>query len=149
MSVAAHGLAVRPPAGWDVRIYRRRPAAMGETTHPVLHAATIRLPADRADYGSNVVASLGPDDAFVALLEFGADAVMSALFAPQGLPQLRAGDFSSKQLHRSILGQSGAQVFFHVGTRAFCLYAVLGAHSRRLFTAPHVQRLVGAISVDG
>ena len=149
MSVVAHGLVARPPAGWDVRIYRRRPAVVGEVTHPVLHAATIRLPADRGDYGSNVVASLGPDDAFVALLEFGADAATSALFAPKGLPHLRAGDFSSKQLHRSILGQSGAQAFFHVGARAFCLYAVLGAHSRRLFVAPQVQRLVRAISVEG
>jgi hypothetical protein len=149
MTVVAHGLRVRPPAGWDVRIYRRRPSAEGEATHPVLHAATIRLPSDRGDYGSNVVTALGADDAFVAVLEFGADSASSALFAHSGWPRVSARDFDPKQLHRSVLGQSGAQVFFHVGHRAFCVYAVLGAHSRRLFSAPRVQQLVSSISAEG
>lgn len=147
MTIARHGLTVRVPAGWDVRIFQRA-AEAGEATHPVLHAATVRLPWVRGDYGSNVVDRLGADDAFVALLEFGEGAERSALFAPRGWPQLRAHDFGSAQLHRALQGQSGVQRFFHVGRRAFSLYAVLGGHSRRLLVVPRVQQLLASISTE-
>jgi hypothetical protein len=146
--IARHGLAVAPPAGWDVRIYRRAPAD-GDTTHPIVHAATIRLPAQRGDYGSNVVTRLGPDDAFVAVLEFDPASATQPLFARSGLPRLRANDFATHQLHRALPGQSGTQVFFHVGHRAFSLYAVLGAHSRRLFVVPRVEDLLRSIRIGG
>lgn len=148
MTLVRHGLEVAPPPGWDVRIFRRT-AGPGETTHPVLHAATVRLPADRADYGSNVVTLLGPDDAFVALLEFDAAAATTALFASSGWPQLTARDVHPQQLHRHLHGQSGAQVFFHVRRRSFSLYVVIGAHSRRLFVVPRVQQLLRGIRVEG
>ena len=147
MSLHRHGLSVTPPAGWDVRIYRREPGP-GETTHAVLHAATTRLPAERGDYGSNVVAGLGVDDAFVALLEFDPAETHSALFTRRGCPPVRPRDFSPRQLHRVLPGQSGVQSFFSVRGRAFALYVVLGAHARRLFVVPRVQELVGAIRVD-
>jgi len=147
VTVVRHGLQVAPPPGWDVRIYRRD-AAVGETTHPILHAATTRLPADRGDYGSNVVDRLGPDDAFVALLEFGPEAAAATLFARGGAPRLTARDFHPRQLHRALPGQSGVQSFFHVRGRAFGLYAVLGAHSRRLLVAPRVHALVASIRVE-
>lgn len=143
----AHGLALDPPAGWDVRITRRRPDP-GETTHPVLHACTRRLPFSRGDYGSGAVDLLGADDAFVALVEFDAAAAGSALHDPEGLPRPRAAQFSPRQLHRSLPHQSGCQWFFHVGARAFSLYVVLGAHERRAVLAPRVEALLARLHVD-
>ncbi len=146
MTLRAHGLTVREPDGWDVRIFRRRPAD-GAATHPVLHAATVRLPWERGDYGSNVVDRLGADDCFVALLEFAAADASSPLFAAAGLPRLRAADFHPRQLHRVLPGQSGVQRFFHVGHRAFSVYVVIGAHARRLHAAPRVRELLGSVGV--
>jgi len=147
MTLLRHGIQVTPPRGWDARIYLRD-AGPGERTHPILHAATVRLPGDRNDYGSNVVTALGSDDAFIALLEFDAEAARSNLFAASGLPRVSARDLRPQTLHRTLPGQSGLQMFFHVKARAFSLYVVVGAHSRRLFTMPRVQQLLGSIRLE-
>lgn len=148
MMLAAHGLSVRVPTGWDVRIYRREPTD-GEVPNPILHAATVRLPWSRGDYGSNVVDRLGADDAFVALLEFDRADASTALFAPRGLPHVTATDFGPRQLHRVLPHQSGTQSFFRVNGRPFSLYVVLGAHSRRLLLVDRVQQLLDGIGVGG
>ena len=41
--IAAMGLAVTPPSGWEASIYRRA-ATDGGITYPVVHAATVALP---------------------------------------------------------------------------------------------------------
>jgi hypothetical protein len=146
VSVSRYGITVAGAAGWDVRVYRR-PAAAGELTHPIVHAATIRIPPDRGDYGSNVVAHLGAADAFLALLEFDAGDAGTALFRHRGLPRLTARDFDPRQLHRVLPGQSGVQRFFHADRRAFALYVVLGAHARRLYVVPRVQQLLESIRI--
>ena len=66
-----------------------------------------------------------------------------ALFAAQGLPVPRPADFSTAVLQRTQLGHSGAQWFFSVDGRAFCLHAVLGSHSRR---APGAVKVAGLLS---
>ena len=146
MRLARHDLSVDLQPGWDVRIFRR-PSGEGDVAHSVLHAATVRMPPDRGDYGSGVVTELGDDDAFVALVEFGADAASSALFSARGLPTISSRDFAPTQLHRVVPGQSGYQTFFRVHRRAFSLYVVLGAHSRRLFVVPRVRHLLDTIQV--
>ena len=67
--IAAMGMATTPPPGWDVTIYRRA-AAGGQQTHPSPrgHGGAAF---GRGDYGSGLVEVLGPDDVFVALLDFG------------------------------------------------------------------------------
>lgn len=144
--LAAHGLSVRPPSGWDVRIYRRA-AAPGESTHPILHASTVRLPWVRGDYGSNVVDRLGAADAFVALVEFGDGAAAAGLFEAEGVPRPRPGDFHPRQLHRVLPRQSGAQWFFHVGDRAFSLYVVLGEHAQRLLVVRRIREVLDTVDV--
>src|ERR1700722_8887856 len=118
------GLGVTPPPGWEAAIYRRPPAP-GERTYPVLHAATVSLPAGRGDYGAGLVELLGPDDVFVSVLEFGAEAAASPLFsaltAVRGLPR---DAYRPRQLQRTVLGQAGVQRFFTTQGRAFCLYSV-------------------------
>ena len=144
----AHGLGVSPPAGWDAHIYRRADDGDGSTAHPVLHAATIPLPRSRGDYGTGAVERLGRDDVLVALVEHGEEAAGAPLFAAEGLPRVAAADFDPRGLQRTIDGQSGAQWFFHVGRRAFCLYVVLGSHAARARLAPRARELVAALVIE-
>jgi hypothetical protein len=144
----AYGLSVAPPRGWDVRITRRPSGPQGDRSRPVLHASTRPLPEDRGDYGSGAVELLGPDDVFVSLLEFGPESVGTALFAQQGLPRpLPLASFSPARLQRTLPGQSGLQIFFTDQGRAFCLYIVLGAHSRRVTLLPKAEQLVTSLGI--
>lgn len=79
--IAAMGLAVTPPAGWEATIYRRS-AGSGAQTHPILHAATMALPAERGDYGGGLVELLGAQDVFVGILDFGPDAARTPCSSP-------------------------------------------------------------------
>lgn len=142
------GLSVAPPSGWETTIYRRPPDA-GETTFPILHAATVPIPPDRGDYGGGLVETLGPFDVFVSLLEFGPDAAPSALFRPAvAIPGLTPDAFRPRQLQRVIRGQAGAQRFVSVQGRAFCLYAVIGSMVNRVPLAARANQLVGSLSVQ-
>lgn len=130
MRIAGHGLALDLPPGWEGTIAAgadHRSKAAGTPSPGVAHLATVAMPADRGDFGSNVVEGLGPDDAFVALVEYGPDCVGTALYARQGLPRrLRARAFNRRGLQRTLQGQAGQQLFFTEAGRAFCLYVVLG-----------------------
>ena len=146
-AVAAHGLALAPPPGWDVRIYRRPPTPP-ESTYAVLHAATFPLPAERADYGDGAVQAMGPTDVFVALVEFEPSATRTALFAPSGFAgPFAGGDFSRTSLQHGMPGQAGLQRFFTARQRAWCLYVVIGSWDRRAELAATANRLVAGIEV--
>ncbi|HEX3005237.1 MAG TPA: hypothetical protein VHO27_13575 [Angustibacter sp.] len=148
MSNSRYGLAVAAQdGGWETRISRREPHDTGEVTHPVLHACTRPLPAERGDFGSGVIELLGSNDVFVSLIEFGTEVADQGLFEPQGRPVLRPSQFSANRLPRLYPGVSAAQHFFSEGGRAFCLYVVLGAHSRRMALVPRAARLLGGIRI--
>jgi hypothetical protein len=147
MRVAAHGLAVDTPPGWDARIYRRTQTDDGEDNHPVLHAANFALPTVRGDFGSGAVDRMRADDVLVVLLEYGADSAGTALFAHRGLPRPRTDDFDPRMLQRTLRGQSGGQWFFTDGERAFCLYVVLGSHARRARLVPRVHELLDRMAI--
>lgn len=119
----------------------------GEVSYPVLHAATIPLPAIRGDFGTGVVDLLGPNDAFVALVEYGDDVADVGLFEPQGLPKLAPSQFSPNRLQRAVRECSAAQHFFSAGGRAFCLFAVVGRHSSRMATVRRAAALRGTIRI--
>jgi hypothetical protein len=145
--IVRYGLSVEGVPGWEARISRREPQDPQEVTHPVLHGCTRPLPAERGDFGSGVVEHLGPEDVFVSLVEFGADVTDQGLFAPQGRPPLRPSDFSPDRIQRSLPRITAAQHFFSEGGRAFCLFVVLGAHSRRMALAPKAERFVTSLRV--
>jgi hypothetical protein len=148
MSTSRYGLAVESrDGGWETRISRREPHDPQEVTHPVLHACTRALPAERGDFGSGVIELLGSEDVFVSLIEFGSDVADQGLFAPQGRPALRPSQFSYDRMPRLYPGVSAAQHFFSEGGRAFCLYVVLGAHSRRMALVPRAAGLVGGLRI--
>ena len=146
--VTAYGVSVSPPAGWDVRA-RRAEALPPETAHVVVHAATFPLPAERADYGDGAVQLMGPEDVFVALIEFAPAAARSALFAARGWPPpLTGGDFSRTALQHPLPGQAGAQRWSTIGGRPWCLYTVIGAWERRGELAARANALYRAVTVS-
>jgi hypothetical protein len=141
------GLSVVPPSGWEAVIYRRPPAP-GEVTLPVVHAATIPIPADRGDYGAGLVERLGPQDVFVAVLEFGSEAAGSALFSGlRAVPGVTPDSYRPRQLQRTIRGQAGVQRFFTTEGRAFCLYSVVGSLANRVPLAARANALIGSLQV--
>jgi hypothetical protein len=147
VSIAAMGLAVTPPPGWEAAIYRR-PALSGQQTYPVLHVATVPLPAGRGDYGAGLVELLGPDDVFVSVLEFGAEAASSPLFSTlRAVPGLTPDAYRPRQLQRTILGQAGVQRFFTTQGRAFCLYSVIGALTNRVALTARANEVLGSFRV--
>lgn len=156
--VSAFGLSIDPPAGWDVRIYRRpgddpataRAAVSGEgTANPVLHLSTVPLVAGRGDYGSGVVEVLDDMDAFVALVEFDPEAADTVLFRTSPVPRsVVPGDFAPHTLQRVISGQAGAQYFSHEAGRAFCLYVVAGAQGTLRAITDRVTAALGSLEID-
>lgn len=156
--VAAHGLSIDPPAGWDVRIYKRAGDAPttnredvteGGTASPVLHLATVPLVEGRGDFGSVVVEGLRDVDAFVALIEFDPEAAATPLFAPSPVPRAVQGtDLLPDSLQRVIAGQAGAQYFAHESGRAFCLYVVAGAHGMRTAIAERVSAALASLVIE-
>jgi hypothetical protein len=145
-AIERFGLRLDPPQGWQVSVFRR-PAQPGEVTHPVLHACTRPMPDDRGDFGTGVVDDLGPEDVFVALLEYGTDVADRGLFDKQGMPRLAPSQFSPDRLQRHIPGRSASQHFFSTGGRAFCLFTVLGSHARRMATVPKAVELVRGLQI--
>jgi hypothetical protein len=159
-TLAAHGIGVGLPAGWDGTIGVRddgRPepvfgatgAPVGEVrAHPIVHLANFGLPSARGDFGSGAVELMGDRDVFVVLFEHEPAAASTALFRRQGMPRrLRAEDFDPYTCRRGIPGQSAYQGFFTENGRPFCLYVVLGSHARRTRLVPIVNDVLATVSV--
>jgi hypothetical protein len=125
VNISAGGIAVELPPGFEGAITGTGKDDADAT--PVVHLSTSALGPGRGDFGSGAVEHLGPDDVFLALVEYGPDCVGSELFAAQGFPRrLRPRSFQRRALQRTIDGQCGQQLFFTEAGRAFCLYVVLG-----------------------
>lgn len=144
--LTGRGLAVDLPPGAEGAIYRR-PFDGAGTTHPIVHVATFPLPADRGDFGGGAVQRMTADDVFVALLEFHPSSATTPLFASPPPAALRPSDFSPSSLQTSIAGHAGAQRFFSVGGRAFCLYAVIGDVDRVPARLPVVNQVLSGLAV--
>lgn len=161
MRLAAHGIAAHLPAGWEGTIaseqrdlVEAQMHAFGVVEHapevlPVAHFATFGLPAARNDFGAQAVEHMGPDDVFVALLEYAPAEATSALFSHQGLPRrLDPRAFSPRTLQRTVRGQSGLQVFFNEGGRAFCLYIVLGDAGDAHRLVRRVEQVLATVQIQ-
>lgn len=142
MTLVAGGLRLELPAGWEARVRRQAPSQPGKPGNVLLHAATVPLPEERGDFGSGVVERLGPDDAFIAMLEYDAKDASKVLFKVPRIPVPKPSDFSPDVLQRTRAGNTGAQWFFSVSGRPFSMHAVLGSHARR---APGAAKLAGLL----
>ena len=97
--LAAHGIEVTLPTGWEGRVFRRPPsgevaasaadgppAPDGESTHAIVHVATIALPPGMGDFASGAVDRLGPSDAVIVLFEYDPASAGEPLFQAAGHP---------------------------------------------------------------
>jgi hypothetical protein len=148
VTLVAGGLRLEIPSGWEARVRRQAPSQPGRPGNVLLHAATVPLPDQRGDFGSGVVERLGPDDAFLALLEYDAKDASKVLFKAPRIPVPKPSDFSPDVLQRTRAGNTGAQWFFSVSGRPFSLHAVLGSHARRAPGAAKLARLLQGLTVS-
>jgi hypothetical protein len=135
--LAAHGIALELPHGWDGRLYR--PAGWD----PILHAASFPLPTRDGDFGSGATGMMPVRGAFLALKEYRAGPRLVpgvGLFASRSLPlPLEPARFHPRALQVTRSGCAGFQHFFTASGRPFCLYAVIelgAAHSAAAGRAP-------------
>lgn len=149
-----HGLAVDVPRGWEAEIYQRAPA-IGEAElslddaplryPPILHLATFALPPTRGDFGGGALGVMAPTDVFLTVLDYGADAASTAMFAHDPPWPLGAEDFDPHSVRVGIADQTGCQRFFRAAGRGFCLYVVLGSHTLRAVTVPRVNAALASL----
>ncbi|HLF60272.1 MAG TPA: hypothetical protein VI980_03730 [Acidimicrobiia bacterium] len=154
MRMRSEGIEVDVPQGWDGEIYRRSSgitalSGPGDQSRPVMHMANFPLPSERGDFGSGAVELMRSDNLLVVLFEYGPESAGSPLFSARGVPTVSAGDFHPNAMQRPLPGQSGAQYFFSVGGRAFCLYVALGSHLFRHELVPKVNEILGVLRIDG
>lgn len=143
--LSGHGLTVDLPRGWDGAIARRTDAS----ALPVLHVSSMALPPERSDSGGGVVERLGWGDVFLCLLEHEPSCIGSALFARDGVPTpLSPDSFTSRAMQGMRPVQSGAQWFFSLHGRAFCLFVAVGEHARRHRLVPAAGRVIDTLVVD-
>ena len=67
--------------------------------------------------------------------------------ARKGRPTIAPSQFATNRLARYVPGRSAGQWFFTEGGHGFCLYAVTGAHSRRMSIVPTIATVVSSIRV--
>jgi hypothetical protein len=173
-TLTQYGISATLPSGWEGRIYNRgeqgaeaTPAnpdalstASGERTvgghggsdpsgrtNPILHLANFALPMTIGDYGGAAVEAMTNEHLFIAFVEFSPESAGTELFKATGMPKLRADDFDPNCLQHALPDQGGAQKFFTINGRPFCLYVVLGSHRRRVRTVPVVNDAVAGIAV--
>ena len=150
--LAAHGMSVLLPAGWDGEIFLRDldgdPTDAVADNKPVLHCANFPLPADRGDFGSRAVEAMDRPAVFLAVLEYDNASATSPLFSNPLPGRLEEREFGPTNLQRPMPGQAGAQRFVNHGGRAFCVYAVLGSYAMRSVLVPEINAVLGTLTVD-
>ena len=123
--IAAHGVGLEVPSGWEGRIVRRAPVNPREQSRAVVHLASFPMPEARGDFGVGVTELMRRGDVFVTLFEYGPESVGTPMFAAKGIPTLTTEMFGPRRLQRTLPGQIGCQLFFTADRRPFCLYVVV------------------------
>ena len=136
--IAAHGVRLDVPSGWEGRIVRRPSANPVERPRAVVHIASFPMPEERGDFGVGVTELMRRGDVFLTLFEYGPESVGTPMFAATGIPTLTVDMFGSRRLQRTLPGQIGCQLFFTANRRPFCLYVVV---SGRLHLGPALTQV--------
>jgi hypothetical protein len=144
MRIAAHGIALDLPSGWEGRIYRV------SGSDPILHAASFALPVTDGDFGSGATGAMPAGGAFLALKEYRPGPRLRpgvGLFAPREMPlPLAPAHFHPRALQVGRRGQAGFQHFFTASRRPFCLYAVVEVAGGGLASAARAPGRLGELS---
>ena len=127
MKVAAHGISVDVPSGWEARIFKRGYGA-------ILHAGSFPLLASDGDFGAAATGRMRLGDAFVALVEYVDQEMIrpaTGLYAARRPPVPRLHEFGPMTLQVTRPGQLGWQRFFTEADRTCALYAVIKPGAER------------------
>jgi len=152
VKISSTGVTVDVPQGWEAEIYQREPERFElleaeASTGAVVHLGNFPLPPERGDFGSGAVEIMKGDHVLVVLFEHGADSVGTRLFSATGMPQVTGTDFRPDRMQRPLPGQSGAQYFFTIEGRPFCLYVALGSHANRAEIIPLVNETLATVTI--
>jgi len=143
-SLTANGITVAVLDGWDVEMSE----LPGTRSRSLVHLGNFALPVERGDYGSGAVEIMGSAGVFMALMEFDASAVSTALFSGGVMPtSLAVTDFSAESLQRRLPNQLGTQRFFVASGRPFVLYAVLGSTLVASWLVSEANRTLAGITI--
>ena len=145
--LAAHGVGVELPHGWEGRIVRRATVHPAERSRAVVHLASFPLPEERGDFGVGVTELMRSGDVFVTLFEYGPESLGTPLFSALGVPQLDVGMFSPRRLQRTLRGQIGSQLFFTENGRPFCLYVVVAGRIHLRTALARVNAMLRALEL--
>jgi hypothetical protein len=140
--LAAHGIRVELPRGWSGRTFARSDGAA------TLHVGNFAVALNDGEFGDRSTEAMPAGGVFAALTEYLPGPGLRAghgLYAPTRLPlPLDPSAFSAQRLAHARPGQAGAQHFFTISGRPFCLYAVLSGdrstRRRQLAELGHVLR---------
>jgi hypothetical protein len=140
--LAAFGIALEVPAGWEARAFRH------EAGEPTIHLASFALPPADGEFGTRATAGMGDDAVFVALTEYRVTAadLRHGIFAGRRPRTFRPEMLSERTLLRPVAGQRGLQRFFSTSGRGFCLYVVAGRDGARRLA--EVDRVLASLGVD-
>jgi hypothetical protein len=136
----AHGITIELPPGWSGRVFSR---GGGIAT---MHAGNFTLALNDGEFGDSSTGAMHDGASFIALTEYRAGAGLkpgAGLFAPRRIPRrLDPTALKRTALAHPRPGQVGAQRFFTVAGRPFCLYVVLAGprtnRRRQLAALEHV-----------
>jgi len=145
--LAAHGVGLEIPRGWEGRIVRRATVHATERSRAVVHLASFPMPEERGDFGVGVTDLMRSGDVFVTLFEYGPESLGTPLFAAEGTPTLTADMFSPRRLQRTLRGQLGCQLFFTASRRPFCLYVVIAGRVHVRPMIAHVNAMLRAMEL--
>jgi len=140
--LAAHGIALELPTGWDGRIWTRTGGG------PVLHAANVALPVTDGDFATRATGMLPADGVVVVLVDYGPDEAGTPLFANAAPGRIDPAELSPSTLLQRRPGQRGLQRFFTTAGRAMCLYVVVGSAAHASDLAAGVSRVLGSLRVE-
>jgi hypothetical protein len=145
--LAAYGIGIQVPNGWDGRILRRRAADSDERSRAVVHIASFPMPEGRGDFGVGVTELMRSGDAYITLFEYGPESLGTPLFATEGVPRLTVDLFTSRRLRRTRPGQVGCQLFFTANRRPFCLDVVVSGRLHLRSVIPQMNRMLQALDL--
>ncbi len=140
MNVAAHGVSIDVPSGWEARIVKRGPGA-------IMHVSTFPLLSSDGDFGAAATGRMRHGDAFAALVEYVDRELIrpaTGLYAARRPPVPRLHEFGPMTLQVTRPGQLGWQRFFTESDRTCALYAVIMPGAER--PEKLVRRLAGVLS---
>jgi hypothetical protein len=121
--IAAHGLAIEVPRGWEARMWVPDLPAPAVNL-PVLHLANFPLPVTRDTYAEELADGLRPGQVVASLAELASELAGRGLYAAEGVAPIRRDELDPRALQRQERGRLGLQRFFSMGGRAFSLYVM-------------------------